>query len=251
MIGVIGGVGPFAGLDLLKKILEQTAAQTDQDHLAVVTISQPAPIADRTAFLLGETVLNPAWPILKQLAQLEKLGATVAGVPCNTAHAAPIRNVIEQELAVSGSQMRLLNMIEEVGFFLKHHYPVVQTAGLLSTTGTSFSHVYPQTLEPMGFKVIEAQDPAIKEMVHHAIYDKEYGIKARGYATERVRMDILTAVRHLGKCGAEAIILGCTELPLAIPERDIDGLPQIDSTLALARALIGAADPQKLKPWEG
>jgi aspartate racemase len=250
MIGVIGGVGPYAGLDLLRKILEQTEAQSDQDHLAVISISQPASITDRTAFLVGETALNPARPILEQLYQLEKLGATVAGIPCNTAHAAPIMDVIERELAASSSRLHLLNMIEEVGRFLLRHFPTVETVGLLSTTGTSNSRVYPQTLEPLGLQVIEAREQAVKEMVHRAIYDSLYGIKARGYATEKARGNVLSAVNHLGERGAEAVILGCTELPLALPEREINGLPLIDSTLALARALIRAVDPQKLRSWE-
>ena len=250
MIGVIGGVGPYAGLDLVRKILEQTLAKSDQDHVAMVSISQPASIADRTAFLVGETALNPARPILEQLYQLEKIGATVAGIPCNTAHAAPIMDVIEYELVASGSRLRLLKMIQEVGLFLQRYYPSAQIVGLLSTTGTSYSRVYPRTLEPLGIEVIEPQQQAVREMVHRAIYDTSYGIKACGYATEKARADVLSAVNHLGERGAEAIILGCTELPLAVPEREINGLPQIDSTLALARALIRAVDPQKLRPWD-
>lgn len=249
MIGVIGGAGPFAGLDLLGKILAETAAQTDQDHLTVATLSQPAAIADRTAFLLGETEMNPARPILAQLHQLEQLGAVVAGIPCNTAHAAPIMDVITQGLATSGSRLRLLNMINEVGLVLQHHYPAVQTVGLLSTTGTAVSRVYPMTLEPLGFKVIEPQEQALQERVHSAIYDTQYGIKACGLATEKARGDILAVMDHLRQRGAQAIILGCTELPLAIPEKEVNGLPQIDSTLALARGLIRAVDPQKLRPW--
>jgi aspartate racemase len=250
MIGVVGGVGPFAGLDLLKKILDQTEAQSDQDHLTVFSISQPATIMDRTAYLFGETDLNPARPILDQLHQLEKIGTTVAGIPCNTAHAAPIMNVIEDELDASGSQLHLLNMIQEVGLFLQRYYPSVQTVGLLSTTGTSYSRVYPQTLEPFGIQVIEPEQQTVKEMVHRAIYDTSYGIKACGYATEKARIDVLSAINHLGERGAEAVILGCTELPIAVPEKEIDGLPQIDSTMTLARALIRTIDPQKLRPWQ-
>lgn len=250
MIGVIGGAGPFAGLDLLEKVLGQTVAHRDQDHLTVINVSQPAAIADRTAFLLGEIALNPAQPILDQLRQLEQFGATVAGIPCNTAHAPPIMDVIEQELDASGSRLHLLNMISEVGFMLQRHYPSVQTVGLLSTIGTAVSNVYPLTLEPLGFQVLEAQEQAVKEMVHAAIYDAQYGIKACGYATEKARGDILSAVDYLGERGAEAIILGCTELPLAVTEKEVNGLPQIDSTMALARALIRAVDPLKLRPWE-
>lgn len=250
MIGVVAGVGPFAGLDLLHKIAAQTVAQSDQDHLTVAALSQPSTIPDRTAFLIGETSFNPARPILQQLRQLEQLGASVAGIPCNTAHAPPIRDAIERGLIASGSRLRLLHMIDEVGQMLRRRYPSVQTVGVLSTIGTSASRVYPLSLEPLGYKVVEPGDQVLKEMVHPAIYDESYGIKARGYATERAREDILFAVEQLGRRGAQAIILGCTELPLLLPETELDGRPLVDSTMALARALIRAVDPQKLRPFE-
>lgn len=250
MIGIVGGVGPFAGLDLLGKILGQTVAQTDQDHLTVASLSQPSTIPDRTAFLLGETNLNPAQPILAQLHQLEQLGAAVAGIPCNTAHAPPIMDVVEQRLAASTGRLRLLHMINEVGQMLKRRYPSVKTVGVLSTIGTAYARVYPLTLEPLGYEVIDPDDSLLKEAVHPAIYDTQYGIKACGYATEKARDDILLAVENLGERGAQVIILGCTELPLALAGKEIDGLPLIDSTMILARALIRAVDPQKLLPWE-
>jgi aspartate racemase len=85
--------------------------------------------------------------------------------------------------------------------------------------------------------------------VHRAIYDGAYGIKARGYATDRARKDLLRIIEDLEAAGAQAVILGCTELPLAFPENEMNGLPIVDSTMALARALIGAVDPLKLRPW--
>jgi len=249
MIGVVAGVGPFAGLDLLNKIATQTAARSDQDHLAVVSISRPSPIPDRTAFLMGVTSLNPAAPILEQLRMLQQLGASLAGIPCNTAHAPPIMDVIREELDTSGRPLKLLHMIREAGKFMQHYYPSVQRVGLLSTLGTSFSRVYPLFLEPLGFEVIEPAGRESKELVHRAIYDQDYGIKARGYATERTREDLLRIIDDLRAAGAQAVILGCTELPLAFPENEVNGLPLVDSTMALARALIDAVDPLKLRPW--
>jgi len=43
-------------------------------------------------------------------------------------------------------------------------------------------------------------------------------------------------------------VLGCTELPLAVPEPEVDGIPIIDPSLALARALIRETYPEQLKP---
>lgn len=251
MIGVVAGVGPYAGLDLLKKITAQTAARSDQEHLTVVSISEPAAIPDRTAFLLGETAHNPALPILEQLQRLASLGAVVAGIPCNTAHAPPIMNVIESGLRNLDGNLRLLHMIGEVGRMLQQYYPAVRTVGVMATIGTIHTHVYPLTLEPLGYTVIEVSEPWLSSKLQPAIYDKHYGIKACGFATPQARANLLETIGFLQEQGAQAIILGCTELPLAFKDTAIDGLPLIDSTLALARALIAAASPQKLHPWQG
>ncbi len=113
IIGIVGGVGPFAGLDLQHKILEQTAAARDQDHLPVISVSWPGPIPDRTEFLLGRVAENPAYPILNQLRLLAGAGATVAGVPCNSAHAPAIFDVVRAGVAGFERPLRLLHMIEE------------------------------------------------------------------------------------------------------------------------------------------
>ncbi len=58
---------------------------------------------------------------------------------------------------------------------------------------------------------------------------------------------LLDATEHLAARGAEAVILGCTELPLAVPEAMHAGVPLVNSTRALARALIAATHPAKLR----
>jgi aspartate racemase len=86
------------------------------------------------------------------------------------------------------------------------------------------------------------------DLVHPAIYHPAYGLKATGTPTERAREDLLTAVAALRARGAQAIILGCTEMPLIIPESQVAGLPTIDPSRILARALIREANPAKLRP---
>lgn len=246
IIGVVGGVGPFAGLDLLGKILDQTVAARDQDHLPVVSVSWPGPIPDRTAFLLGETDLNPAYPILGQLRLLAEAGATVAGIPCNTAHAPVIFDVIRAGVAGFARPLRLLHMIAETAAYLTTSYRDVRVVGVLSTTGAWRVRIYPNTLEPFGLRVV-TPDEALQATVHAAIYDPAYGIKALGHATDRARDDLMEAIATLRAAGAQVIILGCTELPLAFPERVHDGLPLVDPTLVLARALIAAVAPERLR----
>lgn len=244
MVGVVAGVGPFAGADLFNKILGQTVANKDQDHLTVLSLSGPKEILDRTEYLLGQVAENPGHAMAQQLKTLAAAGAQVAGIPCNTAHAPQIFAVIQAE---KPSGLQLLHMIEETGRFLREKRPFLQRIGILSTTGTYLARIYPQVLEPLGFEVLVPERDFQEEVVHTAVYDTTYGIKACG-PTVQARKNLETAVQTLKKSGAEAIILGCTEMPLSIPEASLGGLLMIDPTLILARALIREANPTKLKP---
>lgn len=249
VIGLVGGVGPYAGLDLQRKILEQTLAARDQEYLPVISVSWPSPIPDRTEFLLGHVTENPAYPILDQLRLLSESGAAVAGIPCNTAHAPSVFDVIRVGVAAFERPLRLLHMIEETVAHLESHHPMLRMIGVLSTTGTWRARLYPAALEPLGYHVIAPEEGLQVNVIHPAVYDTEYGIKSTGRVAARARANLERGIDYLREAGAEAIILGCTEMPLAFAQREYGGVPLIDPTLILARALIRAADPQRLRTW--
>jgi aspartate racemase len=75
-----------------------------------------------------------------------------------------------------------------------------------------------------------------------------YLIKIHGKSSKKARESLHIAINNLKQKGAEAIILGCTEIPLAITETEIDSMIVIDPTTILARALIREANPAKLRP---
>ncbi|MFH0921550.1 MAG: amino acid racemase [Fibrobacterota bacterium] len=251
IIGIAGGVGPYAGLDLNRKIFDETRACTDQDHLPVILSSMPGMIGDRTRFLLGKEKVNPAYALASVLHALENAGASVVAIPCNTAHSPRIFSVIQKQLRKHRSQLRLLNMIEETGRFIRKNYPGLDRVGVLATLGTYASRVYLEILEPMGISVI-IPDLRTQKRVQAAIYDKTYGIKALANpVTSRARRDLLAAVASLKAQDAEAVILGCTEIPLALTDRSVGSLPLVDPTRVLARALIiAAAGPGRMKKTE-
>ena len=234
MIGVVGGMGPYAGLDLVKKIFDETDAKTDQEHIPVSMLSIPHSIADRTDFLTGESPENPAIAISKVIHKLYAQGATVIGMPCNTAHADPIFNEILNHIP---TEITFIHMIRQVAQYIKNKYPTLIKVGVLSTAGTSISNVYQNALGRYGFTI----DPAI--------YSKTYGVKAfSNPVTEQAKNDLSSGIDHLINNGAEAVILGCTEIPLAVTEQNVNGVPIIDSTKVLARALISASSPHSLLP---
>jgi aspartate racemase len=246
-IGIVGGVGPYAGLDLNQKIFDNTVAATDQDHLSVILISTSAEIADRTRYLLQLDVENPAKNLFKVITDLHKLGAAVAGIPCNTAHAEPIFSVLTHLISEGGLNIKLLNMISEVMTALKAELNYLRV-GVLSTLGTHKNSLYETYMNKAGIPMVQADDE-LAGSVHQAIYHPEYGIKAQSNpVTSKARALAKTAVRKLANQGADIVILGCTELPLALTGDYVDGIKLIDPTTILARALIRYVDPEKLKP---
>ena len=244
MIGVVGGIGPYAGLDLFYKILNRTKAACDQEHLPISMLSVPHSIPDRTEFLLGNSKINPATTISKVICALYNQGSTVIGLPCNTAHAKPIFNEIIERIP---KEVKLVHMINEVTKFIKNKYPSMENVGILSTMGTSISHVYPDCFSQYGLNGIQVSEEIQKNYISPAIYSKDYGIKAQSNpVTAQAKKELLKGIDYLDKEGAEIIIMGCTEIPLAIKDNKINGKSLIDSTKILARALILKSSPEKL-----
>ena len=250
-IGIVGGAGPYAGLDLSEKLLQQTKAKSDQDYLPTLLISTPEFIEDRTDFLLGKTTNNPAHAIYSNLRDLEALGATVAGIACNTAHAPKIRNVLLEKLKVSESKLKLLDMISETAEFVRNDCQEVNTIGVLSTIGTWKAGFYPDLLEDYGFEVLTLNEQQQQHLHNEALFNPVYGIKVQAHPVSvQARSALLEGVHTLEKQGAQAIILGCTEIPLGITERILGETYCIDPGLILARALIREFWIEKLLPWD-
>ena len=249
IIGIVGGMGPYAGLDLLQKIFDETEAANDQGHLPVAMLSYSHRINDRTEYLLYDDGPNPAYEIADIALQLGEIGAVVAGMPCNSAHAPPIFGLVEAELKNAGNPLRLLNMISETTTYIKATYTSIHHIGVLSTDSVFHLGIYRDSLAAAGFTPILPSREVQENIVHRAIYAPDYGIKAQSRpVTTKARGDILHVINRLHERGAEAIILGCTELPLAVPESSLENVPMIDPTRILARALIANTYPQKLRP---
>ena len=249
MIGIVGGVGPYAGVDLLRKLLDNTLANSDQEHLDTVLLSLSSGIIDRTEYLLGKEKENPAFAIAEVLFKLEKTGAKVAGIPCNTAHAEGIFSVIQDKLHRAGSSIKVLHMIYETVSFIASTFPDITRVGVLSTTGTYLSGVYNLALGLKDYEVLLPTMEIQETIIHPAIYDPVYGIKAVANPVHPMaRESLLKGFSYLKKQGAQAVILGCTEIPIAIPEPEVEDMVTIDPTLVLARALIYRTNPEKLKP---
>lgn len=248
LIGILGGLGPQAGLDLAEKIIKLTQAKQDQDHLPFVLFSLPEMVGDRTAYLLGREKTNPAYAIAEQLEKMSTMGITIAVMACNTAHAGPIFDVAQDLLRKKGIDLPILHMVKETVAYIREAYPQVQRVGILGTQGTYQTGLYNQALEAAGLEAIVPDADIREQQIHTALYSPDFGIKAcSDPVTEEATSRVFSAIRHLHMLGAEVIILGCTELPLAVKENEVDGIRILDPARIIAEKLIRETYPDKLK----
>ena len=207
-VGVVGGVGPAATVDFMNKIVRNTPAKRDQEHVKVVVEQNPQ-IPDRTENLIGEGA-DPTVALYSTCKKLEADDADLIAIPCNTAHAFVER--IQPYLSIP-----IINMLYETVAYVRQHYPERNRVGLLATSGTIRSRVYHDIIEKAGLALL-TPDEAHQAKVMNAIYG-EKGVKA-GYTEGECKEDLLAALAHLVERGAEVAILGCTELPLLLAQND-------------------------------
>ena len=251
-VGIGGGVGPMAGCMLHQLIIENTLSRGDQDHLDVFHVSRSSAVNDRTAFLEGTICDNPGRDMgdvshsIAAAVKASKNQRFVVGVPCNTFHSPSIWE--EFEKSVNGIEgATALHMLEETANHIREILPNATKLGLMSTTGTRLTRVYQDILTPLGFEVVQVPEEMQPDL-HEAIYNPDWGIKACSPVSAEARNRFVSYVKVLAHAGCDAIILGCTEIPLALPEAQLYGVPLVNPMVALARALVKASDVSKLKP---
>lgn len=270
VIVIGGGVGPMAGVALHARIIENTLTDgTDQSHLCVHHYSCSELVPDRTEYLLslassgGAREFFSASDPAPGMAHVFELAAraldghpAVGGVPCNTFHAPAIFNRFLARLEEGKTGIRVVNMLSETveltGRRLGHESGGSGTGeviGVLSTTGTRRSGVYEGLLAKSGYRILYVPE-SDQATLHAAIYDPTWGIKATASPSAQAVETVATLSAQLVDAGASAVILACTELPLALAGTVFRGVPLVDPVLALARALIREAAPEKLRLLE-
>ena len=240
-IGIIGGVGPAAGIDLFKKVLKHTNASKDQEHISLFLTSCPSLIPDRTEFLLKGGP-DPAPGIQKCLEILASNGATAVGLGCNTAHSPKILGRVQIP-----QNVRFVNMIEETCKYASEKY-VNGKIGLIATLGTINTGVYADYFKSFPNLELVVPSEETRKSVHDAIYNSKYGIKATAEVSAEATHAVVNAVCELRDQGCKAVILGCTELPIVFSDNKNtpSSVGLIDPTEVLAVSLIKAVEPDKL-----
>lgn len=230
IIGVLGGMGPLAGADFLARLTLATPAARDQDQLRSVLWSDPT-VPDRTqAALAGGPSPLPA--ILAGVRVLEAAGAGCLAIPCNTAH------LWAEEIAAA-TALPLLHIVDAAAEALAARGITGGTIGVMGTEATLALGLYQKRLATRGYRCLVPDEAAMRERVSPAI------ARIKANDIDGATPPLLAVARDLVGRGAAAVVLGCTEIPLALRGREAtgSGLVLIDTIDALARAALAWARP--------
>lgn len=222
VIGILGGMGPAATSELFNRIIDNTAAEMDQEHVSTIIINDPQ-IPDRTAYILGEGN-NPVPRLVENLYKLYNAGADVAIMPCMTAHS------FIYELNAK-SPLPIINAIELVEKHLQSNFSSIEKIGLLATNGSVASGVFQRYIS----KDIVIPDIKQQNELMEIIYGVD-GIKA-GNTNEEILLRLTGLTNKLKLENAQAVIAGCTELGLVLNDENLQ-LPVIDPITLLAQEAV-------------
>lgn len=227
-IGILGGMGPEATLDLFGKIIRNTPATRDQDHLRVVIDNNPK-TPDRTPAILNDGP-SPVSVMAAGGEALFRVGADFIIIPCISAH------YFLEELAAS-VRLPILSAFDVTAEEISSELETPTTIGLLATSGTVRGGRFAARLSRNGISTL-APDDIGQENVMEAIYR----IKGDQSEAARARCRELLQVEaaRLEERGARGIIAGCTEVPLVLRPEDI-GVPLFDPVALLAVHAVKAA----------
>ncbi len=217
-VGVVGGMGPEATVEFLRRVVAATPARDDADHIRILVDNNPK-IPSRIAHLIEGNGENPL-PALVAMAQgLERQGADFLVVPCNTAH----HYLPNMAAAVSIPFLDMANLaIARLSG---------RRIGILATPALRMVGLYASRLEDRGMKAVfpGTQDEARLLAVIRAV-------KA-GSVTAAHRYDYSEVAARLD---ADALLIACTELSVLGPPAGIPQ-PAVDALDALVAATVAEA----------
>lgn len=230
VLGVVGGLGPIATAHFMELVVTMTDAPSDQENLEMIIYNFPS-IPDRTGYILGSNLKSPLPGLLNVSHALSRQEVACIAIPCVTAH------YFYRELSAA-VPTPILNAVEETAQLLKDSG--IRRAGIMGTDGTVLSGLYSDALERRGIRPVVPSRPRQQDVMHLIYRNVKAGLEPE--------MDRFDAVhRELEEKGAEAVILGCTELSMI--KRDYClGAGFLDTMEVLAkRAILGCGKQVRKK----
>ena len=225
IVGILGGMGPEATIDLFAKIVKATAAKNDEDHLRIIIDNNPKIPSRLDAILKGGP--SPVPSMVATAKNIEKAGADFIVIGANTAHwfHADVQKAVK---------VPVLNMIEETVNWTQRCLPEVKTIGLLATTGTVKTGMYHRAYKKIGIEVVVPKDLE-QEKVMASIMGFKYG-----EPVSVTQLKMVQVAESLLAAGAKGLVMGCTEVPIIL-EGYPSQIPLIDPNQIVAEVVVRLA----------
>ena len=220
-VGVIGGMGPDATVELMRRVIAATPAEDDADHIHMLVDNNPK-VPSRLKALLEGGGENPG-PVIAQMAQrLEQAGADFLVIPCNTAH-------YYHHYAQDAVEIPVWHLIQLSLQTIREHYPA-RRIGLLASSAVQKIALFEPFFAEAGLELVYPDD-VTQEVIMRVIR----AVKAGALADE-----LLAEYNHAvaAMSGVDAYLLGCSELSVLL-DRHEQVLPVVDALQVLAEGIVG------------
>lgn len=225
-LGVLGGMGPAASAEFITRLIQQTPATRDQDHIPFVLWNNPQ-IPDRsTSMRNGDD--KPLSYLIEGIQTLKYTGCDLIVIPCNTAHFW-FHELIKLEVPI-------IHIVDSVADALRDVNVTNTMIGVIGTQATVEFGLYQYMLNRSGWDSIVPTKEEMDTLVQPAIN------LIKGGNVEQAHLLLMTVVKSLIDRGAKAVVLGCTEIPLAIKEVEENGIPIVNSIDSLIKSVLKSID---------
>ena len=227
-LGVIGGMGPLATVKFYDKIVLNTEAHNDNEHIDLIVLNHST-MPDRTKCIIENKDTEFLNEIKKDLEILERIGIDVVAIPCNTSH------YFYDEFS-KYTNLKIINMIEETILEIKRRG--VKQVAVFGTIGTLNSKVYDKYAQKYGIEVKElsAEDK-------NSVMDIIYKIKETNNLESKDFVEILNRY-----CNDKTIgIIACTELSLLDIPENLNTIDALDVLVNKSIEYSGAKIKNKYK----
>lgn len=218
-IGVLGGMGPEASASFYQMIINishnKYKAVQDTDYPPMIIYSLPLIGFDETGIVNEKQVLDQ---LIIGVKKLEKAESNFIIITCNTVHC------FIKELR-KNVKIPILSIIEEISKKLKEDH--INKVGLLASDTTINLKIYDKILNKIGIETV------IPNKLYQKIITKIILNVMSGKVSLKDKKDLIKIIDNLKKDGIEAVILGCTELPLVLTQND-SNLRIYDTLMILA-----------------
>lgn len=221
-LGVLGGMGPMATSLFFEKIIENTLAKKDQDHLDMIILNH-ATAPDRTAAILSGNEQSFLNAVKSDFELFEKTDVANIAIPCNTSH-------YFYDTMQAMTSINIINMIDETSKYISESYGPNAKVGVLATNGTINTGIYQKGCQKFDMESF-IPNQAIQAKVMQIIYQFKADEPVDPIELDRIINELVF------KEGCTCVILGCTELS-CIPVSDEASYYTVDAMQVLVEQSI-------------